>query len=656
MSNKSAFYNPSLSDKSGKSGKSGKSEKKRKDNKHDNESSKGSSSKSSSSVKYDSVKEQNQQSSYDKSNYKYKSASISNSSSKSSKSKKETKHEANEMRDSISHNDETRRGTLRSRSGSRVSSSIIGSVESTRRKARAAEYASRTLTVKSEPEVEYEENVFASPPPPPKPTNSEATSTLYDKSAKGKGNKSQISSWYEQLSKKYARGKKKRNETKGSQSPSESKSATGDDEYNETKITLKDLYSASTLRSSKARDLGKINSSKSESPNDVDNLSTSSMGNGTYTLDKSNSSAGNEGSENEILSSHLSKKSEILDNRSLNSSYGGQNSEGKSSNRQAETKFKTENRLTGSSKDLIVRIAVPVRDSNRNYDDEKRYLTILDNKPNPFFKKARHLAYKHRLIEKNILCNEPPVSIRSPKFIVVHRHGFKSFRILGDDSRSAFAAIPQSRSQNPDPDDDSLYYNGIKFSETGFSVISSTRSSWDGGSQGSHRRRRKRSRKYSYYEDHTADFRDTPRVSKFEDHDDSNTYSNPQHEWETSVSRSKPSSRREQQKSVHFSNHGDVSDVFLYEGHTKESKESVARKERSSPSEESRSSKTMEPSRKSLHDSTRDGNTHEEMSNCVDEIASLMQSLNQSLDPRISEHNKQTRNQFGLSQLGQSNR
>ena len=68
------------------------------------------------------------------------------------------------------------------------------------------------------------------------------------------------------------------------------------------------------------------------------------MGNGTYTLDKSNSSAGNEGSENEILSSHLSKKSEILDNRSLNSSYGGQNSEGKSSNRQAETKFKTENR------------------------------------------------------------------------------------------------------------------------------------------------------------------------------------------------------------------------------------------------------------------------------------------------------------------------
>ena len=111
------------------------------------------------------------------------------------------------------------------------------------------------------------------------------------------------------------------------------------------------------------------------------------------------------------------------------------------------------------------------------------------------------------------------------------------------------------------------------------------------------------------------------RVSKFEDHDDSNTYSNPQHEWETSVSRSKPSSRREQQKSVHFSNHGDVSDVFLYEGHTKESKESVARKERSSPSEESRSSKTMEPSRKSLHDSTRDGNTHEEMSNCVDEIA-----------------------------------
>ena len=91
-------------------------------------------------------------------------------------------------------------------------------------------------------------------------------------------------------------------------------------------------------------------------------------------------------------------------------------------------KKKFDIRLTGSSKDLIVRIAVPVRDSNRNYDDEKRYLTILDNKPNPFFKKARHLAYKHRLIEKNILCNEPPVSIRSPKFIVVHRHGFKSFR------------------------------------------------------------------------------------------------------------------------------------------------------------------------------------------------------------------------------------
>ena len=108
------------------------------------------------------------------------------------------------------------------------------------------------------------------------------------------------------------------------------------------------------------------------------------------------------------------------------------------------------------------------------------------------------------------------------------------------------------------------------------------------------------------------------RAPKFEDHDDNHTYSNPQHQWETSVSRSKPSSRREQQKSVHFSNHGDVSEVFLYEGHTKES---VARRERSSPSEESRPCTTREPSRKSFHDSTRDGNTHEEMNNCVDEIA-----------------------------------